>query len=166
MKSSSLQDQVYDWLARHYPEGPEWDKDGFHCFQDCAQIVRRLLAMDAVEGEISNGAWGQLLWNTFPNWRVVLDLARDGYESMGADGQVDAIPHLHAKLSEYESACDDARRRAEQGNFAQEFGAFTSIGYSDTSFKPQFAFLDEQLGALREAWLSRHRQEVLNAIGT
>jgi hypothetical protein len=164
MNAGSLQEQVYDWLASHYPDGPQWDHEGFHCFKDCHSIIRSVLAMDAVEGELSNGAWGQLLWNTFPNWRVVLDLAKDGYVSMTADRQIDAIPRLSAKLTEYEKGCRAAMQRAGKGNFEKEFGGFTSIGYSDSKFEPQLAFLDPNLGTLRERWLERNREVILRAI--
>ena len=164
MTSTALQEQIYDWLAAHYPAGPEWTEEGFHCFRECHPIVRALMAMDALEGEISNGAWGQLLWNTFPNWRVVLELARDGYASMPAPEQLNAIPLLHAKLAEYEKGCRAAMQRAVAGNFEKEFAGFTSIGYSDSKFKPQIAFLDPNLGAARNQWLERNRAEVLKAL--
>src|SRR3982751_3278244 len=105
MNARTLQERIYDWLAANYPEGPQWNQEGFHCFKDCHAIIRSLMAMDAVEGEIANGAWGQLLWNAFPNWRVVLDLAKDVYASMTANLQLEAIPLLYAKLSEYEKGC-------------------------------------------------------------
>jgi len=162
--SSPLQDRIYDWLAIHYPDGPRWNQPGFHCFKDCHPIIRSLLAMDTVENEITNGAWGQLLWNTFPNWRVVLDLAKEGYASMAAHGQLQAIPLLYAKLSEYERGCSAAMQRAASGNFEKEFGGFTSIGYSDASFKPQIAFLDGELSSARARWLEANREIVLAAI--
>lgn len=164
MNTSSLQEQIYAWLASHYPEGPQWNVDGFHCFKDCHPIVRSLVAMDAVEGEISNGAWGQLLWNTFPNWRAVIDLAKEGYISMGSTRQVDAIPILVAKLSEYERGCRAAMQRAASGNFEKEFGGFTSIGYSDSKFDAQMAFLDPSLESMRAEWLERNREAVRAAV--
>jgi len=163
MDAVTLQSRIYDWLATHYPDGPQWNHEGFHCFKDCHPIVRSLLAMDAVEGEISNGAWGQLLWNTFPNWRVVLDLAKDGYASMKATQQVDAIPLLYAKFSDYEKGCRAAMQRADNGNFEKEFGGFTSIGYSDAKFKPQLVLLDPELESLRRRWLEQNRDVVLAA---
>jgi hypothetical protein len=164
MTSDSLQDRIYGWLAVHHPDGPEWNKEGFHCFKECHPIIRSIVSMDALEGEISNGAWGQLLWNTFPNWRVVLEQAEAGYSGMPAPEQLQAIPLLHAKLSEYEKGCGAAMRRAASGSFEKEFGGFTSIGYSDSKFKPQLTFMDPNLSALREQWLERNRAEILRVI--
>lgn len=164
MHSDSLQDLIYEWLSRRHPDGPEWHLAKFHCFNDCHPLIRSLVAMDAVEGEIANGAWGQLLWNTFPNWRTVLELAGVGYASMGAKLQQEAIPKLHEKLAAHEQACREAMQRAETGSFDAEFGTFTSIGYSDVSFKAQMSFLDENLTTSRSMWLERNRDEILKAI--
>jgi hypothetical protein len=139
-RPDSLQEQTYGWLASRYPDGPQWNLEGFHCFKECHPLIRSLLAMDAVEGEISNGAWGQLLWNTFP------------------------IPILFAKLSEYEKGCRAAMQRAASGNFEKEFGGFTSIGYSDSKFEAQLAFVDPSLQALRTPWLEQNREAILTAI--
>ena len=155
MSGEELLDQIYDWLSRRYPDGPEWDKAGFHCFRDCDPMIRAVLAMDAVEGEVSNGAWGQLLWNTFPNWREVLTLAKAGYDSMLAPEQSSAIDSLSTKFSEYEAKCAEAMARAEHTGFGQEFGEFTSIGYADVGFRPQFAFLDGSLQEKRCLWLAQ-----------
>lgn len=164
MDIHSLQEQIYDWLGANYPEGPQWHVSGFHCFKDCDPIIRQVVAMDAVEGEIANGAWGQLLWNTFPNWRTVLTLASEGYLSMEAKKQYDSIAQLKEKFSEHEMTCHEAILRASSGNFNEEFGAFTSIGYSDTSFQAQMTFLDENLPSSRGAWLERNRNAVISAI--
>ena len=160
MSGEDVLDQIYDWLSRRHPDGPEWDKVGFHCFRDCDPIVRAVLAMDAVEAEVSNGAWGQLLWNTYPNWREVLTLAKTGYESMQASEQSAAIDSMATKFSEYESKCAEAMARVEQTSFEQEFGEFTSIGYADVGFKPQFAFLDESLQTKRSLWLAQNQAAV------
>lgn len=166
MSGEDLLDQIYDWLSRKHPDGPAWHKVGFHCFRDCAPIVRAVLAMDAVEGEVSNGAWGQLLWNTYPNWREVLALAKAGYDSMHASEQSSAIDSLSARFSEYEAMCAEAMARVEQTGFDREFGEFTSIGYADVGFRPQFAFLEESLQDKRLHWLAQHHAAVQRATAT
>lgn len=153
-----LLEHTYNWLSRRHPDGPEWNRPDFHCFRDCDPIVRSIVAMDAVESEIANGAWGQLLWNTFPNWREVLTLAKSGYNSMGSVEQAQAIDQLAAKLVEYEVQCATAMARVEGGSFGEQFGNFTSIGYSDVEFKSQLAFMDESLHFRRCNWL--HEQSV------
>ena len=164
MSGEVLLEQIYDWLARRHPDGPEWNRPEFHCFRDCDPIVRSIVAMDTVEQEVSNGAWGQLLWNAFPNWREVLALAKSGYEHMGATAQVAAIDALASKLSEFEAQCAEAMSRADENSFDQEFGQFTAIGYSDVGFKPQLAFMDESLFEKRCQWLSEHRAAVQQAV--
>jgi hypothetical protein len=164
MRGEELLEQVYDWLAAKHPDGPEWNRSGFDCFSDCHPLVRAIVAMDTVEGEVSNGAWGQLLWNTFPNWREVVSLARSGYEMMGAHEQVLAIDALALKLTEHEAACGAAMERASDADFGKEFGQFTAIGYADAKFKAQLAFTDESLQEKRCAWLSRCATEVQSAL--
>ena len=94
----------------------------FHCFRDCDHIIRAVVAMDTVEGEITNGAWGQLLWNAHPHWREVISLAKSGYSAMGATEQAMAIDQLSAKLGEYESQCAASMARVADTSFDQEFG--------------------------------------------
>ena len=163
MSGEELLEQIYDWLSRRHPDGPEWDKADFHCFRDCDPIVRSIVAMDALEGEISNGAWGQFLWNTYPNWREILALAKSGYDSMDAAEQTLAIDLLAEKLSENEAHCAAAMARVDHTSFDQEFGNFTSIGYSDIGFKPQFAFMDESLINKRYQWLVKHAAVIQHA---
>ena len=164
MATEDLLEEIYNWLGANFPNGPEWDDPKFHCFSGCHPIIRAVAAMDSVEGEISNGAWGQLLWNTFPNWRTVLELAGEGYSMMRAEAQVNALSALTAKLAAHEIACAAAMARAESGNFDAEFGAFTSQGYSDVGFKAQSIFLDGNLEEMRRNWLSENRAAVLHAI--
>jgi hypothetical protein len=166
MNGEAVLERIYDWLAANYPEGPEWDRPQFHCFRDCHPVVRAVVAMDTVEGEISNGAWGQLLWNTFPNWRDVLDLAANGYDMIGATTQANAIPALAEKLAAFESKCAAAMKRAETGSFETEFGNFTSTGYMDTLFTEQTLFTNADLPQIRHEWLSANQAVVLQAITT
>jgi hypothetical protein len=83
---------------------------------------------------------------------------------MSAARQIGAIPVLFAKLSEYEKGCRAAMQRAASGNFEKEFGGFTSIGYSDSKFEAQLAFVDPSLQALRSKWLEQNREAILAAI--
>jgi hypothetical protein len=163
-QGDDLQAQIYNWLGTHFPEGPEWNKAGFHCFESCPPLVRSMLAMDSVEAQIMNGAWGQLLWNTFPNWRTVLALAGQGYTMMGANAQVSAISMLAAKFAEHETACAAAIERAKTGDFNAEFGAFTTAGYADVNFKEQRLFLDPALKAMRTRWLNANRAVLHQAL--
>lgn len=163
MTGEELLEHIYNWLSRKHPDGPEWERPDFHCFRDCDPIVRWIVAMDAVESEIANGAWGQLLWNTFPNWREVLTLAKSGYNAMGAIEQAQAIDQLAAKLSEYEAQCASAMALVDGRNFGEHFGKFTSIGYSDVEFKPQRALMDESLHARRCHWLFEQSKTIQRA---
>ena len=82
---------------------------------------------------------------------------------MGATEQVQAIDQLVAKLSEYEAQCATAMARVNGSNFDEQFGSFTSIGYSDAGFTPQLAFMDESLHDKRCQWLLQHGSSIERA---
>jgi hypothetical protein len=166
MRGNEIQERVYDWLAEHYPEGPEWDRPGFHCFRDCPLPIRMIPAIDSLEAEVSNGAWGQLLWNTLPNWRALLQTAVDGYELIGALEHAAAARDLQAKLAEHEAACSKAQATVtDEDSFSRAFGKFTSEGYADVEFAAQMTIASSDSDSIRLGWLEANQATVLRDIG-
>lgn len=166
MRGIDIQNRVYDWLAEHYPEGPEWHRAGFHCFRDCPLPIRMIPAIDTLESEVSNGAWGQLLWNTLPNWRELLETARDGYALIGADSHAAAVGQLVCKLGEHAVACAKAQAEvSDADSFNRSFGRFTAPAYADVEFSAQVTIANADSDSRRLAWLEANEQAVLEALG-
>ena len=166
MRGKDIQERIYAWLGQQYPEGPEWERPGFHCFRDLPLSIRMIPAIDSLEAEVSNGAWGQLLWNTLPNWRELLRIAEDGYTLIGAAGHAGAVRELRSKLSDHESACRAAQETVfDEESFGRAFGKFTAEGYADTDFPAQVTIANSDSDEMRLRWLEANAQTVLREIG-
>lgn len=165
MRGTEVQERVYEWLAEHYPEGPNWDQPGFHCFRDCPAAIRMIPAIDTLEGEVANGAWGQLLWNCLPNWRELLRYAEEGYILIGADEYAAATRQLAEKLADHEAACVAAQAEVhDDESFNRAFGRFTSSGYGDIDFLAQVTIANRDSDPKRLAWLEANRRGVLGSL--
>jgi hypothetical protein len=165
MRGIDVQERIYEWLSERYPEGPDWAQPGFHCFRACPLSIRMVPAIDSLESEVSNGAWGQLLWNTFPNWRELLETAIAGYELIGADSHAGAARQLTAKLEAHESDCALAQAAvADDESFNRAFGKFTSPGYVDVEFSAQVTIANSDSDTKRLAWLEANWESVLGAM--
>ena len=165
MRGANIQNRVYGWLSERYPEGPELARAGFHCFRECPLSIRMIPAIDTLESEISNGAWGQLLWNTLPNWRELLATATDGYLLIGAHAHASAARELAVKLAEHAEACAQAQAAVtDEDSFNRSFGRFTSPGYGDVDFSAQVTIANADSEQSRLAWLEANSQSVLEAL--
>jgi hypothetical protein len=85
-----VQQLIYDWLERNYPDGPTW----FGRSATEALEIKMIPAFDRIEYNLSNGGWAQFLWNCFGYWRDVINAARDGYLLIGAPEQSAALTTL------------------------------------------------------------------------
>jgi hypothetical protein len=123
-------------------------------------------AIDSIESEVSNGAWGQLLWNTLPNWQELLETARDGYLLIGANSHASAVDELAVKLGEHAASCAAAQAEVTDAeSFNRTFGRFTAPGYADVKFSAQVTIANSDSDVKRLAWLEANERAVLEAIG-
>jgi hypothetical protein len=55
-----IQQLIYDWLERHYPDGPTWY--GRPATETPVLEIKMIPAFGEIEYNLSNGGWAQYLW--------------------------------------------------------------------------------------------------------
>jgi hypothetical protein len=113
-RGERVQELVYDWLKRTYPDGPDWDDPGFICGLHSEIEIRMIPAFDAIEYNLANGGWAQFLWNCFGVWRQFIDTAQEGYSLISGREQSEALGQLRILCERDERECSEALQRSEQ----------------------------------------------------
>jgi hypothetical protein len=163
-----IEQMIYDWLERNYPEAAIWYD---HDEKDISPAleIRMISAFDAVEYNLGNGGWAQFLWNCFPHWRAIIVVAKEGYRLIGAPEQSDALDKLYALCERDERECAEMRRKSVADHDVSDdsypsFAAFTSRSYSAPASDWEGLFWDKALYEKRLAWLAANEARVRKAI--
>jgi hypothetical protein len=157
-----IQNSIYAWFDRRYPDVRAWFGPASAEYAPASIEVRAVIALDAIEYNISNGGWSQLLWNCLPAWRLILDDGQHAYSQMGAMEQAAELRRIHDLCLRDEAQCGrlTAIHDPEMENFAR-FTSRSAAGecrehlYYDSSYK---------LYALRLLWMSRERTRIAAAL--
>jgi hypothetical protein len=157
---------ICDWLDRNYPEGPTWY--GRPAAKAPPLEIKMIPAFGAIEYNISNGGWAQFLWNCFPDWREIINVAKDGYLLIGAPEQSAALTVLWTLCERDERECDEMHKRAMEewkktpDGWSAIFGEFTSRSYSapTNDWEPLFYDVYEK----RLTWLAANEARVRQAL--
>jgi hypothetical protein len=164
-----IQQLIYDWLDRKYPDGPTWY--GRSATELPALEIKMIPAFDSVEYNLSNGGWAQFLWNCFGCWRGIINVAREGYLLIGAPEQSAALTTLWALCERDERECAEIQKRAE-AEFDEErhgsppfFAEFTARSYSAPPNDWEPLFHDRDVYDRRLAWLAANEARVRKALG-
>ena len=164
MTGAQVETAVGNWLARHFPGEQDWGDEGFHCFEGLPLELRMLPAHWAVEYNISNGGWAQLLWNCFGSWRRLIRIACDGYRLIGADQQAVALENARVLFERNEEECALFIRLAIAEDDFSYFGKFTGLSYGEKGNDWQDLFCDEALYARRLAWLEQNQAVIMRML--
>lgn len=161
MTGEEIEETVIDWLAERYPEGPDWQNPKFHCLETEPLLLKMIPAFQAIEYNLGNGGWSQLLWNCFGTWRRLLEIAAEGYELIGAKEQQDALKPLHEVLSRDEAECARYLQMAADEEGSETFAEYTSRSFAKPGYEWQSVFYyDSGIIELRHAWLEAHAAEI------
>ncbi|WP_075111691.1 DMP19 family protein [Noviherbaspirillum massiliense] len=126
--------------------------------------MRYIVAFDSVEEEITNGGWAQLLWNTYPNWRELLEIAREGYAYFGDDHRASTIAKLSKVFGEHENDCAKYMQKCiDEESFNKNFAEFTYRGYGSKPLYGEEIFFSD---GPRLTWLVEKRRVIEAVIGT
>ena len=164
-----IQQLIYDWLERHYPDGPTWY--GRPATETPVLEIKMIPAFGEIEYNLSNGGWAQYLWNCFDCWRDIINIARDGYLLIGAPEQSAALTTLWTLCERDERECGEMYKRAmaewekSPDAWSPIFAGFTSRSYSAPSDDWQKLFWDKGLYKKRLAWLAANEACVRKALG-
>ena len=146
-------------LDERDPDGPRWGKADYHALAAEPFEIRMLCVMDSLEYNVSNGGWGQFLWNCVAHWRVMLDIAEKAYVLTGAPDHAAIIPELRRCCDHCEADAIASRARAAaERNYLVEgypmFGEFLdrARAYDDGNW--QTVFYGEQAWHARLRWLA------------
>ena len=142
---------------------------GFDGYADAPHEFRILNAHWALEYNISNGGWGQFLWNCRGGWRILLRLAEQGYELLDCPEQVRAVKKLRQLCKENEADCDEHLRLAVEKDDFSYFGAFCRLGYPDPlrkgkTWQSAFYQSDGEIRRKRHAWLVANASMIRKAL--
>jgi hypothetical protein len=127
-------------------------------------------AFDAIEYNIGNGGWSQVLWNCFANWRRLIEIAKEGYVLIGAGRQASALDDLHALCIRDEQECLRARNHAaniSDDEASRCFVEFTRRSYGKNRGYDweELFFSDSGLYERRLEWLAANEARVRKALG-
>ena len=166
MDGEKVQDLIYNWLNRHYPEGPGWQDPDFDCYGDAPIEIKMISAFDAVEYNIGNGGWSQVLWNCFGCWRKLLEIAAEGYTLIGAPERADALRELYVLCERDEKECEKVIYTDTPSEDTEDFAEFTRRSYGVTGNDWQRLFwFDSGIYEKRLEWLAQNEARIRRAIG-
>ena len=160
----TVQDLIYEWLFAHYPDGPRWIDPDFDAYRNVPIEIGMISAFDAIESNMSNGGWAQVLWNCYGCWREMISIAKQGYALIEATDQVLALDELQ-RICELNAGDCAAAMSVEDGT-TRNFGEFTARSYGVTGLDWQARFYDQSgIYEKRLAWLANNEHAVRRAVG-
>jgi Domain of unknown function (DUF4375) len=162
MTGAQIEELIYDWLKREYPEGPTWFDERLGNMTLPPLEARMLYAFNVIEYNISNGGWSQFLWNCFDQWRPLLETAQAGYELIGADEQAQALSKLRALCEQDEQECLASLQR-EDGSM-DTFADFTRRSYVSQENEWEQLFWGD-IYDKRLAWLNANEHRIRAMVG-
>lgn len=162
MTGENIQQLIYDWLDENLPEGIDWQSSR-ELILNMPIEIKMISAFDTLEYNMGNGGWAQVLWNCHGQWRLLLEIAREGYEIIGALPQVAAIDKLRGLCEQNESECAMAILADDES--LEGFANFTRRSYAAG---PDWQELIEgvlEVYEKRLRWLTQNEARVRKAIG-
>jgi hypothetical protein len=162
MNGEQTQELIYDWLGSNLPDGVDWQNSD-HVELNLAVEIKMILAFDALEYNIDNGGWAQLLWNCLGQWRVLLEIAEEGYNTIGALPQARAIREIWKLCAESELECTIALSAA--GDTADGFAEFAARSYAVGPDWQELFYHNSTAYEQRLSWLQRNAARVRRAVG-
>jgi hypothetical protein len=164
-----VQQMIYDWLNRHYPDGPTWYSRPAVALLPALEI-RIISAFDDIEYNLGNGGWAQFLWNCFDHWRQIIEAADKGYVLIGASEQSAALDTLRSLCERDERECSETIERSirdDDGTIdgPPYFAEFTSRSYSVPPNDWEPLFYNKGVYEKRLSWLAANEARVRKAIG-
>ena len=165
MTGEEINAQIWKWLERRFPVDTGWQDPEFHCYAAVPLEIALVPTHAALEYNISNGGWSQVLWNCFGCWRQLLTLGEKGYALIGATAQAEAIKELQILCEKNETECLRFMQLAARKNDFSYFGKFTSRSYggSECDWEDLF-FSSSGVSEQRLAWLEEHEGLILAQI--
>lgn len=164
MNGKHVERLVYDWLQAHYPDGANWMDPEFDAFADVPWEIQMIAAFDALEYNIGNGGWSQVLWNCHGRWRELIAIARKGYTTIGATDQAAALTRLEALCERDEAECRSAILSSAGSKNA--FSNFTRRSYGANGEDWERLFWpSSDAGRKRLEWLEANEERVRDAVG-
>jgi hypothetical protein len=144
---------IFEWLARRYPDGPNWMDPEFDALREIPTEIRMIPIFSAIEYNIGNGGWAQFLWNCFGCWREMLDVAEQGYLLIGAHDQQLAVAKLRANCARDEAECEAIL--SDSSEDGDGFAEFTMRSYLSlaTSKEEAWQVCLMDASSARHAWL-------------
>ena len=119
----------------------------------------------AIESQIANGGLAQLLWNSFPNWRELIDDGIRAYEWLELPEHAEALREFRQILEKAEATCRPYIKRAMATQNFDEFRKWLAAGELGTrSDKVKLFWSNRELDTKKDAILKRHLKEVLSRI--
>jgi hypothetical protein len=164
-----VQQMIYDWLNRNYPDGPTWYDQPEGANSPPIEI-KMIPAFNELEYNLSNGGWAQFLWNCFSYWRQIIDVAKQGYLMIGAPEQSAALETLRTLCARDERECGELLQQSEKEYDGSPegppyFAEFTARSYSAPRNDWEPLFYGDEIYQKRLAWLAENEARIRKAIG-
>ncbi len=100
---------VVDWLNIHNPgwRGGMWTEAEFEAYESLPVEIKMVPAFKFLEHNMINGGWAQFFWNGFDYWRLLIEIASEGYQVIGAKPEVfGALDKLFELCEANEAGCE------------------------------------------------------------
>ena len=165
MTGNEVEARIWEWLQHTFPNDKGWQDPQFHCYRDVPLEIALVDAHAALEYNINNGGWSQVLWNCFGCWRQLLDLAGQGYTLIGASAQAEELKALYRLCERDEADCLRFMQRAAKKKDFSYFSKFTSRSYGGSEWDGEdLFFYGSGVGEMRRAWLAEHQEKILASL--
>lgn len=160
-----LENQIREFLASRFPNDSGWQDEQFHCFAGVPLELRMIPAFDALEYNIGNGGWSQVLWNCFGTWRELVRIGTEGYALTGATENVAAMGTLRSLLEANEVECREFMHLADVEDDFSYFAKFTARSYGTPVQEWERCFyFDSDLEERRYTWLHANSARIQRLI--
>ena len=166
MTGKEIQKLILSWFDEHYPTWMEdWIEPGFDSYIDLPLEIKMVPAFLMLEHDMINGGWAQALWNSFGNWRELIEIARAGYKLIGgASEQLSALNEFYVLCESNETECEEAIAR-EDGTL-KSFGEFTKRSYLASGNKWEMALWPGTSAYWKRLdWLEKNESHIRITLG-
>ncbi|QDU42635.1 hypothetical protein Mal52_11020 [Symmachiella dynata] len=165
MDGETVESRVFQWLEKYYPDGVGWQNPDSDCLGDAPIEIKLVAATNTIEYNISNGGWGQFLWNCHGTWRRLLAIGHEGYKLIGADAQADALQELGVLCERDIEECREYIRRADAEQDFKYPASFTAqrVFFEEDHWTNLF-YSTSGVYEKRLEWLEKNQERVLEAL--